>query len=45
MINDLKLQMEFSIDPKGEEVSIIGNFSYEILEEIRKRMKSYGIKI
>jgi anaerobic ribonucleoside-triphosphate reductase activating protein len=45
IVDQHKLQMEFSIDSEANKVSIEGNFSQEILEEIQNRMKEYGINI
>lgn len=45
IVDEHKLQMVFSLEPETNRISIEGNFSYEILQEIRDRMKLYGIDI
>lgn len=45
VVDQHRMQMEFSIDPETEKLSMTGNFSKEMLEEIKKRMSVYGINI
>ena len=45
LADEYKLQMAFSLEPETNRVSIEGNFSHEILEEIKNRMKLYGINL
>ena len=45
LVNNYKLQMEFSINHEMSNISIDGNLSQEMLEEIQRRMKAYGINI
>ena len=45
LVDEYKLQMAFSLEPGTSRISIEGNFSDEILAEIKKRMKVYGINL
>lgn len=45
VVEQQKMQMEFSINPETNKISMTGNFSHEMVEEIQKRMKAYGINI
>lgn len=45
LVDEHKLQMAFSLEPETNRISIEGNFSHEILEEIKNRMKLYGINL
>lgn len=45
LANQLNLQIEFSFDPKMDKMSMKGNFDRELFNEIKLRLKSYGIHL
>jgi len=45
LVNELNLQIEFSFDSSTDKMSMKGNFNHKLFQEIKDRLKLYGIDL